>query len=88
MKTVWKYSIPVDDRDHPLPVRVVHVGPDSTALTILTVWAEVDVSDSPTVPTAPYRVFGTGHPIPDEAEHVGSVPVGPFVWHLYRLVAS
>lgn len=31
------------------------------------------------------QVFGTGQVVPDDAEHVGSVLDGPFVWHLYRL---
>lgn len=29
------------------------------------------------------RVFGTGHSIPEEYEHVMSTIDGPFVWHLY-----
>jgi len=32
-----------------------------------------------------FMAIGTGHPIPDNAEHVGSYQQGPYVWHIYQL---
>jgi hypothetical protein len=42
-------------------------------------------------PTAPaihrqFRVFGTGHPIPEEYQHRGTCLDGMFVWHLFERV--
>jgi hypothetical protein len=30
------------------------------------------------------QVFGTGHEIPDDWEHVGTVQDGEFVWHIFE----
>ncbi len=87
MKTVWKYEVPLDDEWHDMPFspnRIVHVGAQSAAVVV---WAErFDTDDDPLrEPTCcPLKVFGTGSTIPAGCEHVGSVIVGAFVWHVYR----
>jgi len=84
-KTVFKYAIPVDDQWHevptPLPARIVHVACTGGFGTVF-VWAEVD-PEGPETSSRKMRVFGTGHPIPDDATYVGTAPTGPFVWHVY-----
>ena len=39
------------------------------------------------VGTQELLIVGTGHLVPDGAEHVGSTVDGPFVWHVYRMPA-
>lgn len=48
-------------------------------------WFEVDPSRAPA--NATFRVFGTGHEIPDKCVHRGSVVINPFVWHVYEEIA-
>ena len=83
MRTVWKSVIPVDDGDHRVRGTIVHVAPGHTPDHVL-VWHELD-PDSLNDPWHHYRVFGTGHPLTDAKEHVGSVRHHPFVWHVYRV---
>ena len=81
--TVHRYTVPVDDHWHrlELPGPVLHVATRDPQ--VVELWCEVRVA-----PAAPVRlrVFGTGHPIPDEAVYVGTAlsPFGGLVWHLYR----
>ena len=89
MRRVLRYVIPLDDRTHDvaegLPVlcatRNNHVnGPE--------LWVEADCPDDFPVSgpeVRPVQAFGTGHVIPDGAEHLGSCIDGPFVWHLYDM---
>lgn len=50
----------------------------------LCVWFEPMVNTPGVLPTM-VCVFGTGHPIPDGAQHLFSCQQGPFVWHLYTI---
>ena len=89
MKTVWKFAVPIDDEWHdwPFPAdQIVHVDVQSPAPdAAVMVWVEMSVDEPEVVPTTTLRVFGTGHPVPDWALHVGSVVTagGGLVWHLY-----
>jgi len=29
------------------------------------------------------RIVGTGHPLDGDGEHIGSLTMGPYVWHLF-----
>lgn len=91
MRTVWKYTIPVDDGYHPIPVgKVVHV--EWLHHDAVYVWVETDVEESKHRPAVVQglrgvRVFGTGQPIPDDIVHLGTAvmpdDIGRLVWHLY-----
>lgn len=82
-RRVWKYEVPVDDQDHDIGFWPVHVAAKDAAT--LLVWCEVETAEGEQPTTEPFRVFGTGHPIPPGAAHAGTVQVGPFVWHLYNM---
>lgn len=87
MSVVWKFPVlstgPMEiDVPHPGYVRLVGRDP---ATGLIAFWAEVD-------PTAPkrarrFQVVGTGHPVPGDAIHVGSVIMDMLVWHLFELRA-
>lgn len=84
MKRVLKYAIPVDDQDHPIPagcVAHVNYSPENPTSTVM-VW--VEVPQNVDLGLLAVRVYGTGHAIDDNDEHLGSTitPVG-LVWHLY-----
>lgn len=51
-------------------------------------WAEHD-DDAPAVART-FQVFGTGHPLPENAHYVGTCPRTPegLVWHLYEIVSD
>lgn len=96
MKAVWKFAIPDEkwgsgafglESTFGVSVainKIVHAGMQNG---ILCIWAEV----RPDVP-APVRkdliIYGTGHPITPEEEHLFTIPDGLFVWHLYRIPSS
>lgn len=85
MRTVWRYEIDLNADQFALQVggTVVHVG--LRVARMIELWVEVDTDRLTSDNSNIYRVFGTGHPLPDDATHVGSVIDGPFVWHVYRL---
>lgn len=85
MSTVYKYPIVVQDTGHlsapqgakPLSFQLQHEG--------MCLWMEVDPRNAES--TYEYRIFGTGHHIPDDysGEYVGTVLTSgnALVWHLY-----
>ena len=87
MKTVWKYPTHPDEFHLNLPAgaQVVHFDMQQGEPTM---WVLVD-TEAPLV----IRVFfgaGTGHPLPDDARHIGSCidrEIG-FVWHLFESVVG
>lgn len=85
-RSVWKYPVPVDDRNHVFLVPsgqwlpALHV--DSNA-DIVTIYAEVE-PEAYAEPSI-FRVFGTGQPIPDGAVYMGTTfHDSGLVWHLYE----
>jgi hypothetical protein len=76
-KTVHKQVIPVDDHKHEVKGFPIHVGTQDGEVVV---WFEPDVDYS-----ACLQIYGTGHNIPLNSDHIGSVTVGPFVWHVYLL---
>lgn len=78
---IYRYEVPVDDRWHPLQLSgpIVHVGCRNARA--VEVWALH--TDGPTV-TRSVRVYGTGHTLPPDVQHVGTAiaPGGQLVWHL------
>lgn len=96
MKTVHRYEVQIDDRWHEFTLtgRIVHVACRGESLYApVQFWALVeDLSPY----TASFRVFGTGHEVPERAQYVGTafspprtamfaLPPGKFVWHLFEL---
>jgi len=87
-KRVLKWVVPVDDETHLVGAGpLVHVGCQAGPDQVM-VWTEEDNAPSQ---TRAVRVYGTGHLIPDGAEHLGSViaPIpglssASLVWHVYQ----
>lgn len=87
MKRVLKWDVPVDDKDHPIgPGRVLHVACQWSP-SVVQVWTEEteETGENPVVATRRARVYGTGHPVPEKDEHLGSVAATgtALVWHVY-----
>lgn len=84
MKTIYKYALHLIDgmQDVVLPecADIVHFGADPIGQ--ISIWAEVDTRAPHEVRN--FAIVGTGHTIPDGAEHMASCIQGPFVWHLYE----
>ena len=83
MKRIWKYALNVTDEQRvmmPAGARVIHVDVQGG---VLCIWAEVEVGNRPEERI--FLVVGTGNPYPDgDVEHLGSVQMPPFVWHVYE----
>lgn len=81
MPAIYRYEIPVDDAWHPveLPDAILHVA--SRRAEVVEVWA---LDTGAPIAVRHFRVFGTGHPLPDEQlRHVGTaLAPGGLVWHL------
>jgi hypothetical protein len=85
-RAMYRYVIPVDDQPHG---EVLTGEPVAVATTAdgraVEFWAEHDPELSKTAWT--FQVFGTGQPIPDGADWVGTCPRTDLglVWHLYEV---
>lgn len=86
-RIIYRHQIPLNDTDLTIstsvPSKVVHVGMKQGDVCI---WVEqIDPASVGLLLTErTFRVFGTGHPIPEGYHHHGSVVDGGFVWHVYE----
>lgn len=82
-KVVHKWRLKISDEDQVLAGLgdIVMVDVQDRSICI---WAEVNEYAEPRT----FRVFGTGHEIPDSGDHyyshVGSCLDAPCVWHVYE----
>lgn len=94
----FRYELPVNDAAHQLPAgKILHFTEHRNsrlgAVHRVEVWVEVAINGDdflrdPITGAQHVQIIGTGHPIPDGAEHLASCLDGPLVWHLYRLKES
>lgn len=84
MHTVHKFLVKVDDEtsfEAPFGARVVHLAPDMLRTDQFWIWCIVDTTKP--IRTHTVYVRGTGHPLPPETQHVGSVTCDVYVWHVF-----
>lgn len=86
-RRVLKWSVPVDDRLHPVGVgKVVHVDCQGSNIDVVQVWTEEHMdTGTPRPIRRQVQIFATGQELPPSARHLGSVVAGVFVWHAYEV---
>lgn len=84
MITVHKFPLLIDGENR-IEVdgssAVLHVGMQS----MVTIWLCVDTEGQKRTRT--FRIFGTGHEIPEGYLPCGSCFDGPFVWHVFERIS-
>lgn len=88
MKTIYRYSVPVDDKPHtfelssdPVRVEAIYTGLGEYEVEF---WAEFHTQWP--VETRVFKIYGTGHQIPSAAEYWGTCQrINGMVWHLYEI---
>jgi hypothetical protein len=88
LRRMFRYAVPVDDRPWTFDLTgdPVHVANGNT-LDEVEFWAEFTNGAPKTA--RHFQVFGTGHPLPDNARWVGTCPrMSGLVWHLYELAGA
>lgn len=82
MSTVMKWTVPVDDHDHPIGSGKVLLVACQETPRLVQIWTE---EPGPRIQTRSATVIGTGHTVPPNTEHLGSTmaAAGALVWHLY-----
>lgn len=94
-KRVLRFTIDINDDTQVFPMgKVVHAMPNRDGLPNIELWIEC-TTDEKFPETGirgnawgkqKLRIFGTGHPIQNtNTEHLFSIPMGRFIWHLYRI---
>lgn len=81
MKTIWKFQLfqPVQEIEVQRDARFLHLALQGY---IPTVWAEVDPARI--TQQVVIRTYGTGHPITEGGEYLGTLQDAEgFVWHFY-----
>jgi hypothetical protein len=83
MKTVWKYPLRIDEASQAIPMpkraKILYAGLDPKGNSC--VWAVVDTELA--VETVTVHIRGTGHPLPPDVRHVGSIQQGEFIGHVF-----
>lgn len=77
MSQVYRWPLGIHDEPQTIgggSVALVGLGPEGH----LNVWT-IESAGS----TRQVRIFGTGHPLPIGAVHLGSAVMDPFVWHVF-----
>jgi hypothetical protein len=86
-KQVWKYDVCANFEPTrviiPVGYKVVGFRAPVSKDFPSTIWIEVQPEFGRR--EVEFQVFGTGYPIPDNAEHVATYFHEPFVWHLYNV---
>ena len=84
MRQMFRYEVPVDDQAHAFALTCNPVAAANAAGDVVEFWAEHDTTQAEC--DQAFRVFGTGHPLPEHAEWIGTCPRdrAGLVWHLYR----
>lgn len=80
---IFRYEVPVDDRWHVIRSgQPLHVA--CRQLDTVEFWAVSSDDPNVHIEERHFRVYGTGHPAPDELAYVGTAiaPGGHLVWHL------
>lgn len=67
--------------DLPFGSIIVYVG--SQFENHISFWYEFEIEET-VIETRTFRVFGTGHSIPENYQYLGTAMDRPFVWHLYE----
>jgi hypothetical protein len=92
IRRMLRYGVPVDDQPHVIPLSHSPVAVAAVVNDVgehfVEFWAE-HTEGAPQVRRA-FRVFGTGHPLPDGARWTGTCArtAGGLVWHLYEVAAE
>ncbi len=90
-RTVHRFDLRITDAVQYVPVdspdKIVLVAESDRISHGVAVWTEVNLDVPLPDRGLGVQVFGTGHPIPNDAVHLGSWSSGPFVWHLYAVSA-
>ena len=81
MKTIWKFSL-AKSLDVPMPRGATIVSVQLQEGFGLCIWAIVDSEAEQR--TRHFVQVGTGHPIAEYLEYVGTWQELPFVWHLFE----
>lgn len=78
---ILRFEVPVDDRWHEVPAASPPLHVACRKLDVVEFWAFGVTED---IRSQKYRVFGTGHPLDDAVNYVGTAlaPGGGLVWHL------
>ncbi|MGI4744943.1 MAG: DUF7352 domain-containing protein [Janthinobacterium lividum] len=94
-RAIHKHVVKVADEiriyvPHGAPLLLVAHQPDRMRADEIGFWFEVPADLAPDACLSPqvFYVVGTGNPVPDGAVSLMSLIAGPFVWHLYRPIAS
>ena len=86
MRTVYKYQLNLGTTRLELPEGSipVHVGVQGEGVCL---WVEQTNDPDGSFTWHTYKAIGTGHPCPTgyaRTEHLGTVMMPPFVWHVYE----
>lgn len=82
INTIWKFELAVTDRqtiDLPIDYVTLSVGLDPQGA--LCIWVAVD--DRAAKRPVEFIIVGTGNPMPHVGSFIGSVKMGPFMWHVF-----
>jgi hypothetical protein len=96
MRQMFRYEVKIDDKPQRYlihgEVRKVATQPwVPGSVPVVEFWAE-DINPAPggTLFQRTFQVFGTGQPLPEDAQWRGTTDRDPsgFVWHLYEMVGK
>lgn len=86
MSVIWKFPLRLSGGEQ--LVRTMPTGAKPVRLAmqngVPTLWCLCDEKAAQT--DRRFVVVGTGHPVPEDYEYIGTCDDGPYVWHAFEVV--
>ncbi len=86
MRTIYKYTLKIVEKQTiamPATGTILHIEAQGDKLCL---WAEIETTFK--IGQRTFCLFGTGRALPPECQlpdYVGTVLIGPLVWHVYEI---
>ncbi len=86
-RRMFRYVVSIDDQPHVIPLSHNPVAVAAIGNFSVEFWAE-HTESAPQIYRA-FQVFGTGHPLPENARWIGTCArtADGLVWHLYEVTS-
>lgn len=95
MKQIWRFPIDMTEAANnearftlevPVGARILHVALLQRAPHEPSLWIKFDPDREPVTHT--FEIVGTGNPVPEHSEYVGTWQQDGYVWHLFEVIGS
>lgn len=83
MTTIYKYFLNVTDQQYLVMPKFATILAVQIQYDKICLWALIETENEP-LDRRDIRIYGTGNPITGDKRYIGTVQMGPLVWHVFE----